>query len=685
MQRTFFWMLCLIVAARSGAIAAPPRYVESDPSIGSSAAVIVEDTALVHTPQLLPSRSGDAAAQLDELFGQLDAALKSAGSDAQHLAKLNFYIVRQDVAQVVRQRLVARFSGQQRPAVSVVVTALPRSDALIALDAVGVTATTAADVKRLKVAAILPSGSRLYVSGQADRAAELREATRKTLEGLTATLKHCGRSNQDIVHLKCFLQPMQSVGEVQEEIAKCFGAEPLPAVSFVEWRSTSPLIEIELVAWGGPANHDAKEPLEFITPTGMTASPVFSRVARIHRGGTIFIGDIASPAAGTADEQLQASFDALRKLVVKTGSDFKHLAKATYYVTDDEISKAHNAIRPKYYDPERPPAASKALVAATGRPGSRYVMDMIAAPSSRGTPASGPEHGRGISAEEAAAGWISLFDGATTFGWNESKVEVGVLRGGTSTTTFGRCELRGEFAGQGSVAIGDQEVAVSGGKPLVLKSTTGHGPIRLGQGASVKSLTVRPLELRPLFNGHDMGGWKTIERTGPIDGPSRFWRVEEGVLRAVGGPGAIEYDRGMFGDFVLQIDVRSRAVHSNGGVFLRSVPGQFMNGYEAQLHNKCLEDDPSKPSRYCTGGLDDRQDARRLVSRDFEPFRMTVIATGPHIATWVNGLQVTDWTDDRAPHDNPRQGQRLTAGTLQLQAHDPATDYEVRQVLVAEW
>jgi hypothetical protein len=64
---------------------------------------------------------------------------------------------------------------------------------------------------------------------------------------------------------------------------------------------------------------------------------------------------------------------------------------------------------------------------------------------------------------------------------------------------------------------------------------------------------------------------------------------------------------------------------------------------------------------------------------------MTVIAMGPHIATWMNGHPVTDWTDDRPPHENPRQGQRVAAGTIQLQAHDPATDYEVRQIFLAAW
>jgi hypothetical protein len=44
---------------------------------------------------------------------------------------------------------------------------------------------------------------------------------------------------------------------------------------------------------------------------------------------------------------------------------------------------------------------------------------------------------------------------------------------------------------------------------------------------------------------------------------------------------------------------------------------------------------------------------------------------------------MADWTDDREPHENPRQGKRLEAGSLQLQAHDPATDFEVHGLLAA--
>ena len=78
-----------------------------------------------------------------------------------------------------------------------------------------------------------------------------------------------------------------------------------------------------------------------------------------------------------------------------------------------------------------------------------------------------------------------------------------------------------------------------------------------------------------------------------------------------------------------------RAKLVNGGVFFRSIPGDFMNGYEAQLFNGCYENDPAKPARFSTGAIDDRQLARRLVSRDLEPLVMTVIAAGPHLATWV--------------------------------------------------
>ena len=72
-----------------------------------------------------------------------------------------------------------------------------------------------------------------------------------------------------------------------------------------------------------------------------------------------------------------------------------------------------------------------------------------------------------------------------------------------------------------------------------------------------------------------------------------------------------------------------------------------------------------------------------LVSRDNEPFMLTVLAHGPHLATWVNGVQVTDWTYMRLRDETPRRGLRTEAGTIQLQAHDPETDLEFGVIAIA--
>jgi hypothetical protein len=152
-------------------------------------------------------------------------------------------------------------------------------------------------------------------------------------------------------------------------------------------------------------------------------------------------------------------------------------------------------------------------------------------------------------------------------------------------------------------------------------------------------------------------------------------------LRAVGGPGCVQLT-GEYDDFVLQLTVRVRRPLANAGVFFRCMPGVFLDGYEAQIFNGCYDHDPAQPAKYATGAIDDRQNARRLISRDGEPFSMTIIAVGPHIATWVNGAQVIDWTDERTPDVNARKGLRLEAGPIQLQAHDKNTDVEFRDIRI---
>ena len=60
----------------------------------------------------------------------------------------------------------------------------------------------------------------------------------------------------------------------------------------------------------------------------------------------------------------------------------------------------------------------------------------------------------------------------------------------------------------------------------------------------------------------------------------------------------------------------------------------------------------------------------------------TIIAEGPHFSVWVNGVQVSDWTDKRKPNSNPRRGYRKERGTIMIQGHDPTTDVDFKEFQV---
>src|SRR5262249_15973253 len=139
-----------------------------------------------------------------------------------------------------------------------------------------------------------------------------------------------------------------------------------------------------------------------------------------------------------------------------------------------------------------------------------------------------------------------------------------------------------------------------------------------------------------------------------------------------------------FDDFVLQLECKTNGKALNSGVFFRCVPDQYQNGYEAQIQNAYFGNDRTKPIDYGTGAIYRRLPARKVVSNDSEWFTMTVAASGPHIATWVNGYQTVDWTDERKAHDNPRQGLRTARGHLSIQGHDPTTDLLFRNIRIAE-
>jgi Domain of Unknown Function (DUF1080) len=148
--------------------------------------------------------------------------------------------------------------------------------------------------------------------------------------------------------------------------------------------------------------------------------------------------------------------------------------------------------------------------------------------------------------------------------------------------------------------------------------------------------------------------------------------LDKGELRLKGGKGHVELLQS-HGNFCLQARVRTLAEKVNSGIFFRCIPGEPLNGYECQVHHG-FNGDRRLPADSGTGAIFRRQSARAVLSDEGQPAHVTLIADGDHFASWVEGVQVVDWTDDRPDDANPRKGKRLEAGTIQLQSHDATCD-----------
>lgn len=368
--------------------------IEPDTNRGLASAVVVDDTVLLHTTQILPSASSaelemiSAEDQFNDVMNQLRKII--AAGHAPVFVKLNLYVASEDAAKAILKALPTQFRKGGQPAVSLVVTRLPLAHALIAADAVACDLRAPGRMTSLSSqSAALPRGSRIYISGQAEQSESLAEATTATLQSLHRTLEFLGRTDDDIVQLKVFVQPMSDHLTVRAEVEKFFSGKTIPPLVLVEWKSskTTP-VEIELIAAGGEPNPNAPS-MEFLTPPGMTASPVYCRVCRINDSKTIYVSGLYSSHDRTAhpdptangDLEVQNIFASLDRILKQTGSDFQHLAKATYYVSTDAASVSLNKLRPGFYDPNRPPAASKAVVDSVGINGLGLTLDMIAAPA----------------------------------------------------------------------------------------------------------------------------------------------------------------------------------------------------------------------------------------------------------------------------------------------------------------
>jgi enamine deaminase RidA (YjgF/YER057c/UK114 family) len=368
-----------------------------DPTTGLATAVVVENKALAHTAQLLPIDQdgkvvGDTLdAQLAQVVKNTGTVLGEVGSGLNEIARLNVFVTTNALVGEATALLKNHLGPDAHPAVTFVVAKLSDPAALVGLDAIASVndAKAPASVLRhtssalparhgMAHVAVLPRGRALYVSGMSELGTQDQAAastgTMKQLHGVLALNKI---GPEHVVHLKAYMKPTESVPAAEQAMAEFYPGAPAPPMTFVDWLNDIPT-EIEMIAWI-PESSESDDPVLHLWPAEVTPSNVYCRYAVVNSATRIYTKGFTASSALDPAGQVHDIFAQLKAAIEPLGSDFRHLVKATYYVTADDTSTALNQIRPEYYDPQRPPAASKATVAGTGFADRGLVLDMIAA------------------------------------------------------------------------------------------------------------------------------------------------------------------------------------------------------------------------------------------------------------------------------------------------------------------
>lgn len=220
------------------------------------------------------------------------------------------------------------------------------------------------------------------------------------------------------------------------------------------------------------------------------------------------------------------------------------------------------------------------------------------------------------------------------------------------------------------------------------KTRVGHIGLQYNKGNRIefRNIKLKPLGLEPLFDGKSFSGWRQVPH--PRAKEPAVWAIRDGMLHVEKGPGQLETEA-EYDDFILQLEIRANASsperHPNSGVFFRGDANIAWSGYESQIRNEFKDGDRTQPVDYGTGGIYRNQPARKVVSSDNEFFTKTIAARGRQFCVWVNGYLVTDWEDPNPEGSNVRARQaRLTKGVISLQAHDPTTNLDFRNIRIAK-
>ena len=145
-----------------------------------------------------------------------------------------------------------------------------------------------------------------------------------------------------------------------------------------------------------------------------------------------------------------------------------------------------------------------------------------------------------------------------------------------------------------------------------------------------------------LFDGETLDGWRTYNQEGIHDG----WTVEDGTLTRIGGGGDIIYAARQYHDFDLRIDWMVEEA-GNSGIFYRAeedvVNAIFKSAVEMQVLDDANHYDGGSPYTSAGAVYGLYPAPRGVVKPAGEWNSARVMARGPHVEHWLNGVKVAEY------------------------------------------
>jgi hypothetical protein len=191
----------------------------------------------------------------------------------------------------------------------------------------------------------------------------------------------------------------------------------------------------------------------------------------------------------------------------------------------------------------------------------------------------------------------------------------------------------------------------SGGKwdfaPEYGLSRSGHFAVQdHGSRVWFKNMKLKELPRKPkqeiLFNGKDLTGWDVYG--------TEMWYVEDGELVCESGPDK-EYGylgtRKYYDDFDLSIDFKQSA-NGNSGIFIRSYirKGVNISGWQVEVAPPG-HDSGGIYESYGRGWIAQIPDEKEKILKMGEWNTMRIKVVGDNITTWLNGVTMTELTDQK--------------------------------------